>query len=178
MSSNERTGGELRAAADRGGALTFRIRSFEPDDAEALSQLILLTVRTSNAKDYRSEALSRIEAEFSPSGLQTLAGQRQIFVAMEGAAIVGTASVAGNWVHAVFVHPLTQRQGLGRKLMDTLESYARTHGARWLGLYASVGAVPFYRSLGWRIEREDHTEDIGRLVEMSKPLRPSHDAAV
>jgi len=97
---------------------------------------------------------------------------------MQGAAIVGTASVAGNWVHAVFVHPRTQRQGLGRQLMETLESHARTHGEPWLGLYASVSAVRFYRSLGWRIERERHNEDVGRLVEMSKPLRPARDEAV
>jgi GNAT superfamily N-acetyltransferase len=161
-----------------GAALTFRIRSFEPDDAEALSRLISVTLRTSNANDYRSDALSRIEAEFSPSNLQTLAKQRRIFIAVEGAAIVGTASVAGNWVHAVFVHPLTQRQALGRQLMEALESHARTYGERWLGLYASVGAVPFYRSLGWRIEREHHSEDIGRLVEMSKSLRPGRDEAV
>jgi len=154
-----------------GVAGAFRIRSFEPDDAEALSRLISMTLRTSNADDYRSDALSRIEAEFSPSGLRTLAKQRRIFVAVEGATIVGTASVVGNWVHAVFVHPLTQRRGLGRQLMETLESHASTHGERWLGLYASVGAVPFYQTLGWRIEREHQSEDIGRLVEMSKPLR-------
>lgn len=161
-----------------GAALTFRIRSFEPDDAEAVSRLISVTLRASNANDYRGDAISRIEAEFSPSNLQTLAKQRRIFVAQEDAAIVGTASVAGNWVHAVFVHPLTQGQGLGRQLMETLESYAAPHGERWLGLYASVGAVPFYQSLGWRIEREHHSEDIGRLVEMSKPLRPGRDEAV
>jgi len=161
-----------------GTALTFRIRLFEPDDAEALSRLISLTLRTSNAEDYRSDALCRIEAEFSPSRLQMLAKQRQIFVAVKGTAIVGTASVAGNWVQAVFVHPLTQRQGLGRHLMETLESDARARGERWLGLYASVSAVPFYRSLGWRIEREHHSEDIGRLVEMSKPLHSARDEAV
>ena len=140
--------------------------------------MISLTLRASNADDYSSDALSRIEAEFSPSGLQTLAKQRRIFVAVENAAIVGTASVAGNWVHAVFVHPLRQGRGLGRQLMETLESHARTHGERWLGLYASIGAVPFYRSLGWRIERDHQSEDIGRLVEMSKPLHPRRDEAV
>jgi GNAT superfamily N-acetyltransferase len=154
-------------------ALTFRIRSFESDDAEALSRLISLTLRTSNAQDYRTDALSRIEAEFIPSSLQTLAKERRIFVAVEGATIVGTGSVAGNWVHAVFVHPARQGQGLGRYLMETLETDAKAHGESWLGLRASVGAVGFYRSLGWRVEREHHSEDIGRLVEMSKPLRPA-----
>lgn len=153
-------------------ALAFRIRSFESSDAEALSRLISLTLRASNAQDYRSDALARIEAEFTPAGLKTLATRRSIIVAPEGASIVGTGSVAGAWVHAVFVHPDRQRQGLGRQLMEVLERDARARGESWLGLHASVGAVAFYRSLGWRVEREHHTEEIGRLVEMSKPLRP------
>ena len=118
-----------------------------------------------------------MEASLTAKSLSDLAKTRMVLVAVEGAVIVGTASLGGAQVHAVFVHPAKQGQGIGRRLMEAVESEARARGERLLILYASLSAVPFYETTGWRTVREHHDGD-ARLVVMTKrladgPPRPS-----
>ena len=138
-------------------------------DATGVSDLISMTLRTSNVRDYPEDFLSRVEASLAPPSLRELANERLIFVAVEGAAIVGTASLGRDQVHAVFVHPARQGQGIGRHLMEAVESAAQARGECGLMLYASLSAVPFYEANGWRTVRE-HRDGEARLVVMTKHL--------
>ena len=120
-------------------------------------------------EDYPADFLSKVAASLTPPSLCELANERVIFVAVEGNVIVGTASLGRDQVHAVFVHPARQGQGIGRRLMDAVESEARARGEAALILYASVSAVPFYEAGGWRSVR-DHRDGDARLVVMTKFL--------
>ena len=51
---------------------------------------------------------------------------------------------------ALFVAPESQRLGLGSLLVEHVETHARKHGARQLGLSASLTGVEFYERLGYR----------------------------
>ena len=62
-----------------------------------------------------------------------------------------------------------QGRGIGRRLMEAVESEARARGERGLVLYASVSAVPFYEAGGWCTVRE-HRDGDAQLVVMTKPL--------
>ena len=149
--------------------MTDHIRPFETADAAGVSDLISTTLRTSNVTDYSEDFLSKVEASLTAKSLSDFAKKRMIFVAVDGAAIVGTASLGGDQVHAVFVHPARQGQGVGRCLMEAVESEARARGERLLILYASLNAVPFYEAAGWRTVPEHHDGD-ARLVVMTKRL--------
>ena len=129
-------------------------------------------------RDYPEDFLSKVEASLTPPFLRELAKERMILVAMEGDVIVGTASLGRDQVHAVFVHPTRQGRGIGRRLMEAVESEARARGERELILYASLSAVAFYEANGWRTVRE-HRDGDARLVVMTKPLgeRPSNPHA-
>jgi len=160
--------------------LGAHIRAFDTADATSVSSLISTTLRISNVTDYPEEFLSKVEASLTPPSLHELAKERVIFVAVEGTAIVGTASLGRDQVHAVFVHPARQGRGIGRRLMEAVESEAQARGERGLILYASVSAVPFYEANGWRTVRE-HRDGDARLVVMMKPLgerrtRPGNEA--
>jgi len=134
-------------------------------DATGVSDLISTTLRISNVRDYPGDFLSKVEASLTPQ-LRELAKERVILVAMEGDAIIGTASLGRDQVHAVFVHPARQGRGIGT---EAVESEARARGERELILYASLSAVPFYKANGWRTVRE-HRDGDARLVVMTKPL--------
>src|SRR5436309_3518429 len=138
-------------------------------DATGVSDLISTTLRISNARDYPVDFLSKVEASLTPQSLCELAKERVILVAMEGDVIVGTASLGRDQVHAVFVHPARQGRGIGRRLMEAVESEARARGERELILYASQSAVAFYEANGWRTVPE-HRDGDARLVVMMKPL--------
>jgi|SRR5213592_1758035 len=147
-------------------------------DAAGLSDLISTTLRISNVRDYPGDFLSKVEASLTPQ-LRELAKERVILVAMEGDAIIGTASLGRDQVHAVFVHPARQGRGIGT---EAVESEARARGERELILYASLSAVPFYKANGWRTVRE-HRDGGARLVVMTKALgeqraRPDNGAGI
>jgi len=145
------------------------IRPFEAADEASVSQLISTTLRTSNVRDYPEDFLSRVEASLTAKSLCDLAKELRTLVAVDGDAIVGTPSLGADQVHAVFVHPGRQRPGVGRCLMEAVESEARARGERLLILYASLSAVPFYETTGWCTVREHHDGD-ARLVVMTKRL--------
>ena len=145
------------------------IRRFEIADATTVSSLISTTLRVSNVKDYAEDFLSEVEASLTSSSLRELSKERVIFVAVEGNAIVGTASIGRDQVHAVFVNPTRQRRGIGKQLMEAVESEARRRGESALILYAGVSAVAFYEANGWRTVREHHDND-ARLIVMTKSL--------
>jgi GNAT superfamily N-acetyltransferase len=149
--------------------LAPHIRAFEIADATGVSDLIATTLRISNVRDYPGDFLSKVEAALTPQSLRELARERVILVAVEGDAIVGTASLGRDQVHAVFVHPAWQGRGIGTSLMKAVESEARARGEHELILYASLGAVAFYEANGWRTVRE-HRDGDARLAVMAKPL--------
>jgi GNAT superfamily N-acetyltransferase len=158
------------------------IRAFKITDATGVSDLISTTLRISNVRDYPGDFLSKVEASLTPQSLRELAKERVIFVAMEGDAIIGTASLGKDQVHAVFVHPARQGRDIGTRLMEAVESDARARGECELILYASLSAVPFYEANGWRTVRE-HRDGGARLVVMSKALselraRPDNEAGI
>ena len=112
-------------------------------DATGVSALMSVTLRISNVRDYSGDFLSKVEASLTPQSLCELAKERVILVALEGDAIVGTASLGSGQVHAVFVHPARQGQGIGTRLMEAVESEARARGERELILYVNPSAEAF-----------------------------------
>jgi ribosomal protein S18 acetylase RimI-like enzyme len=82
------------------------------------------------------------------------------FVAEDGATIVGFAAArVENWnrrlaIWHVYVAPAYRGAGLGRRLLDTLEAYARANQARCLWLETSnlnYPAIQFYRRAGFHL---------------------------
>jgi GNAT superfamily N-acetyltransferase len=131
-----------------------QIRRALDSDAEAISQLIVQTLRLSNAQDYPSAVIDRVAANFDAAGVRGLMASRQVFVALDGARVVGTASLAGDVVRSVFVLPERQGRGVGKALMRHVEGIARAGGMQQLRVPASLTAVPFYSTLGYAVVRE------------------------
>ncbi|MER0043748.1 GNAT family N-acetyltransferase [Pseudomonas sp. MGal98] len=128
-----------------------QIRRALDSDAEAISQLIVQTLRLSNAQDYPSAVIDRVAANFDAAGVRGLMASRQVFVALDGARVVGTASLAGDVVRSVFVLPERQGRGVGKALMRHVEGIARAGGMQQLRVPASLTAVPFYSTLGYAV---------------------------
>ena len=61
-------------------------------------------------------------------------------------------------MQACYVDPDFNGRGVGRALMAAIEDEARAHGRTALLLDASLNAIAFYASLGWREEARAHHE--------------------
>ncbi|MCB8823438.1 GNAT family N-acetyltransferase [Microvirga rosea] len=145
------------------------IRAAGVVDAEAIGQVVLSALRSSNAKDYTPEIIARVAESFSPAGMATLMARCEVLVAVEGPRIVGTASLDGKVVRTVFVAPDCQGKGVGAALMRELDRLARAKGNTTLAVPSSVTAEGFYAKLGFKAVRDSYHGD-ERTIIMERSL--------
>ncbi|MHC8350254.1 GNAT family N-acetyltransferase [Pseudomonas sp. RT4P38] len=153
-----------------------QIRLATPDDAAAISQVIIQSLRKSNALDYPPEVISQVEKSFSAEAIRALLKQRLVFVATIDKRVVATASLDQDVVRSVFVEPRHQARGLGRQLMATLHSVAQDAKIEVLRVPSSITAEAFYFKLGYRKVR-DEFHGAERTIIMERRLTPIVDAS-
>jgi GNAT superfamily N-acetyltransferase len=132
------------------------IRLATTDDAAEISRIVLSALHESNARDYGPETIARVARGFTPDRIAATIATRHVFAAVDDDRILGTASLDGGVVRAVFVAPDAQGHGVGRALMAEIERAAEAAGVATLILQSSLTAVGFYRRLGFQTAREHH----------------------
>ncbi|MEG0858254.1 MAG: GNAT family N-acetyltransferase [Pseudomonas sp.] len=145
------------------------IRGATRKDAAAISQVIVAALRETNARDYSAEIIEAVERSFSAGAVVRLIEQRQVFVAVVGGCVVGTAGLDGDTVRSVFVEPGCQGGGVGRLLMERVEVVAVRGGVERLRVPSSITAVGFYLSLGFSMVRDEYHEG-ERTIIMEKKI--------
>ena len=161
------------------------IRLAVPADAEALSALILRTIRESNAEDYPPDEIERVCTSFTPEEVTKQIAARDVFVSFAPGASqepseaepVGTVSLGVKpqpsggetaKLHVLFVAPEWQGHGLGLRLVAHLEAHALRQGHRLLQVSSSLTARQFYQRLGYReLAFEPRAEGSTYLMEKS-----------
>lgn len=128
---------------------SITIRPFRPDDATAVACLIGRDLREVNAKDYPPETIDSMVRHFTPDKLIEMSWQRQMFVADDGAEVVATGSLAGNWILTFFVAPKCHGRGVGKRLLAHLEELAASQGCKEAFVPAGFTAITFYRKHGY-----------------------------
>lgn len=151
--------------------MNSQIRLATAEDAAAISQVIIRSLRQSNAQDYSPEVIAQVEKSFSPEAVCALLSQRLVFVATVDHRVVATASLDGDVVRSVFVDPIHQGGGLGRQLMATLESIAIDAKIAVLRVPSSITAEGFYIKLGFRKVRDEfHGAERTIVMERHLPM--------
>lgn len=77
-----------------------------------------------------------------------------VFVALEAAVPVGFAAVLDRddgdlELDGLFVDPIAQRRGIGRRLVEYCVAFARARDCRAIHVVGNVHAAQFYRALGF-----------------------------
>jgi GNAT superfamily N-acetyltransferase len=150
--------------------LALTIRRATDKDADAVSRVIIATLRETNARDYTPDIIARVEQSFSPPAMLEFFRTRRVFVAVLGETLAGTASLDGETVRSMFVDPPFQGHGIGRRLMSEVEQTARADGVVTLTVPSSVTAEPFYARLGYRAIRDSYHGN-ERTVVMERSLK-------
>ena len=153
------------------------IRNFTKEDAQEVSDLVALTLRTSNIKDYSAE---RIEADVLIFNAQYLINRMSWtngYVYCDGAKIVGCVFIGHYWdkkdeacLFTFFVHPDYQGKGIGRQLMNAVEQDEIFLRSKRIEIPASITAVDFYRKLGYDF-KNGTTEPIEERLVLLEKLR-------
>ena len=150
-------------------AQIINIRLAQDGDADHISALVQHTIRVSNSQDYSAAIIDRVADSFSAEAVLGLIRQRVVFVAVDAENLVGTASLDGEVVRRVFVHPEMQGRGIGHRLMNAIEALANQQGVVALRVPASLTAKPFYARLGY-VEIKEVLYGEERTVVMEKCL--------
>ena len=153
------------------------IRRFVEADAQAVSALIIHTMRASNAKDYPADMLEELIQHQRPEDVLARAGWTHFYVAEEGGAIVGCGAI-GPWrgseaesgLFSIFVLPEWQGRGVGRRVVEALERDEFALRARRIEIPASITGLGFYRKLGYDYKDGRAELDEERLYRLEKRL--------
>ena len=147
----------------------IEIRPATPADADAVSRVVVRSLRQTDGKDYPPRVIEAVAARYTAQRVRELMASRRVLVAVKAGILVGTASLDGDRVQSVYVSPEQQRSGVGASLMAAIEGLARTEGIDALSVASSTTAEGFYRKLGFsHLGHEGHGEE--RLIRLEKPL--------
>lgn len=151
----------------------MKIRQFEIEDCNFVSNLFYETVHTVNAKDYTAEQLSvwANNADSLKSRCNDLLKQYTLIAEINGV-IVGFGSIdKSGCLDLLFVRKDYQNQGIATDLCNELEK-----GFFVIKTYASITAKPFFESRGYVVVKAQEIKRCGvklKNYEMQKKTQPN-----
>lgn len=153
----------------------MQIRRFQETDANEVSNLIAKTLRITNSKDYSSEYIENDINLLTPEYLIQRSQWTHFYVVCDEDMIVGCGAIGPYWgkqdessFFTIFVLPEYQGKGIGRKIIETLESDEFFLRAKRIEIPASITACEFYRKMGYDYKNGIHVVDEEQLFRLEK----------
>lgn len=131
----------------------MKIRHYRQGEEEILWQIFFNTVRTINLGDYSNEQVKA----WAPDTVNQEDWRKRIaamdpFVCLNDEEIVGYAGLLDNgYVDHFYVHHQWQGKGVGKLLMQAIETTAQRRGLTELTSDVSITAMPFFHSRGFEV---------------------------
>ena len=151
------------------------IRRFEEKDAKEVSDLIVRTLREVNIKDYSKEYIENDVKVLQPENILERSTWTHMYVVCDEDKIVGCGAIGPYWdkedessLFTIFVLPEYHGRGIGRKIIETLESDEYFLRAKRIEIPASITATPFYLKMGYNYKNGITTPDEEGLLRLEK----------
>lgn len=151
------------------------IRRLREEDARAVSDLIVTTIRISNTKDYPMDMMEELVKTQTPEHVLERAGWTHFYVAEETGKIVGCGAIGPYWgkedessLFSIFVHPGYQGRGIGKAIVKTLEQDEFALRAKRIEVPASITGLPFYLKMGYAYKDGRTETDEEQLYRLEK----------
>ena len=152
----------------------YEIRWAEDKDWIPAMHMIWKTFLKYEAVDYTEEGIRNFHEFITDEHLYKSfrQGRYQMMVALDGARIIGAASVRNyNHLSLLFVDEEYHHRGVGRSLMGRMCEYLKKEaGERYMSLKAAPYAVDFYRKLGFHAVHAEEAFSGIRVTPMEKFL--------
>lgn len=150
------------------------IRPFDNKDAKGWVECHYSTVHGLAIKDYSKDICDKWATPIDNERILevTNTGHDTVrFVAEENNVIIGIGEYVpdNNELRACYVHANTAQKGVGRSLVEKLETHAKQNGVKFFELDSSITAVPFYKKIGYDvIEEGEHELSTGLIMKCYK----------
>ena len=154
---------------------SYVARRFRVSDAAEVSELIIKTMRTTNAKDYSAEFIENGVKRFTPDDVIKRAGRTHFYVRCDNVSIVGCGAIGPYWdkedessLFNIFVLPEYQGKGVGRKIIEVLEKDEYFLRAKRVEIPSSITACEFYKKMGYSYKNGIDVIDAEQLFRLEK----------
>lgn len=153
----------------------MKIRMFDLKDAKAVSEMIILTLRTTNVKDEPVDEIEKVVSSMTPEAIIERASFTNFYIFEENNQIIATGAIGPYWdsqtessLFTIFVSPDHQGRGIGKLIIETLENDYYYKRAQRIEVPASVTAVEFYRKYGYDFKNGIKFQDDEGIYRMEK----------
>jgi len=143
---------------------SLSIRKFDKNDATTVSNIICRNFLEVNIKDYSKREMEELSKIYNCDKVLQISDYAHMYVACIDKKIVGCGAISSFWgkqdesiLLTIFVLPELHGNGIGRKIIETLESDEYFLRAKRIEIPASITACDFYKKMGY-IHKEDLEE--------------------
>jgi N-acetylglutamate synthase-like GNAT family acetyltransferase len=127
------------------------IRKARKGDAKKISELRRKTLREINKNDYPTIFLNFLINENSTKGIIKKMKEMDMFCAWDEKVLVGTVDLKRDKIGGLYIKSSEMGKGIGTRLMDFIEDYARLKRIKQVRLYSTRFAFNFYKKRGYRL---------------------------
>ena len=134
----------------------MKVRRFKEEDAQEVRNLIVRNFLEVNSKDYGISAMEKLAKAYNAEKVLNVASYAHMYVFEFEEKIVGTGSISSFWgsetesiLLSIFVLPEFHGKGVGRKIINTLETDEFYVRASRIEIPASITATEFYTKFGY-----------------------------
>lgn len=139
------------------GGLFMDIRIINENDYGKVATLIADSIENSHFSQYYPRVtIEEIKESLNELGVAKRASWTHFYVVEENDEIIGCGAIGPYYgseeessLFSIFVASKYQGKGIGRKIIETLESDEYFLRAKRIEIPASMSAIPFYRKMGY-----------------------------
>ena len=149
--------------------MNINARRFELGDEKQICEVIKKDLLTENIYDYSMEAINKLINELNEDLIIRRANKFHAYTFLDGDRIIGVGIIGPYWdsntessFFTIFRDPDYNGKGIGRLIIETLESDELFKKSDRVEIPASITALEFYKHMGYGFKR---TEDVlGNIV--------------
>ena len=134
----------------------MEISKIKENEFEEVSKLIEKTARSCFIYYYPQSEIDKVCESLNVEGVRKRASWTHFYVIKEDNKIVGCGAIGPYWgsetessLFTIFVDPDCQKNGYGRKIIETLEQDEYFLRAKRIEIPAGMVAIPFYKKMGY-----------------------------
>lgn len=160
------------------------VRRYVDGDETAICEIVKKAVLSENIKDYPKTAIEHLVESHDADLIKRRAKAFHAYVLTDEDKIIGVGMIGPYWdsltersFFTIFLDPQYKGTGLGRKIIETLETDEYFTRAERVEIPASITAVEFYRHFGYGFKKEKlgHIVDKEGMYRMEKFPKLSND---
>jgi GNAT superfamily N-acetyltransferase len=132
------------------------IRRFDKNDETEVSNIIGRNFLEVNIRDYSKKEMEDLSKVYNSDKVVHISDYAHMYVACIDKKIVGCGAISSFWgkqdesiLLTIFVLPELQGKGIGRAIIETLESDECFLRAKRIEIPASITACDFYKKMGY-----------------------------